>query len=117
MITVQVHDWDSFGNYRIVRDEQITREELVELKKQARESARENLDWEVIDEQNREYCERNNTQFCHLMYYAELVNKNDEVWFAAIYMHGEAHTEDSFEKIATRSDIGYVGAFHRQICS
>lgn len=112
-ITIQVHDWDSAGRYRIVREEQVSKEELVALKKQARNSARENLDWDVIDEQNKEWCSLNGTRFCHLLYYAELLNEHGDIWFAGIYMHGQAYIESDFERITNRQDIGYVGAFHR----
>lgn len=102
-ITIQVHDYDNIGRYRIILDCNATLEEVREWKKKAHESVK--ADWGALPE-----------VAAHIVYYAELVDKQNCVCFAGIYMHGEAYTDEDFERLfATREDIGYVGAVHKRI--
>lgn len=102
-IAIQVHDYDNIGRYRIILDCNATIEEVREWKKKALKSVR--VDWNALPQ-----------EATHIVYYAELVDKQNCVQFAAIYMHGEAYDEKNFERLfQTREDIGYVGAIHRRV--
>jgi len=37
------------------------------------------------------------------------------VWFAGIFMHGQAYTDKDFEDIFWKPNVGYVGAFHKRV--
>lgn len=100
-ISLQVHDYDNCGRYRIVLDCTATLEEVFEWKEKARRSVK--LEWDKLPESAR-----------HIVYYAEMVDKQNCVWFAAVYMHGEAFDDSEFERIFWAEDIGYVGAFHKK---
>ena len=100
-ITIQIHDYDRCGFYHIVDDRQATRQEVVELKKKARESVR--IEWDKLPQEAR-----------HIVYYAELLDKKEETCLVAIYMHGEAYSDNDFFRIFTRPDVGLVGAFHKR---
>ena len=100
-IQIQIHDYDRAGRYLIVEDRKAGAEEVASLKKKALQSV--NLSsWDVLPENAR-----------HIVYYAELLDGAGEVWFAAIYMHGEAYDDAEFDRIFTRPEIGYVGAYHK----
>jgi hypothetical protein len=99
LIDIQIHDYDKYGNYRIIEDRKATLEEIYELKEKARKSV--NVDWEILPLQVR-----------HIVYYAELL-LNGDVWFVGFYMKGEAFEEKEFERIFQAENIGFVGAFHR----
>lgn len=101
-ISIQVHDYDRIGRYLIIDDREATREEVLDLKKKARASVK--VDWDRLD-----------PMLTHIVYYAELVDKKDKVWYAAIYMHGEAYNDKEFYRIFNRPDIGYVGAIHKRV--
>lgn len=101
-ISIQVHDYDRIGRYHIIDERKATREDVVELKRKARASVK--VDWDSLD-----------PRLTHIVYYAELVDKRDKVWYAAIYMHGEAYDDDTFYRIFHRPDIGYVGAIHKRV--
>ena len=100
-ISIQVHDYDNVGRYLIVEDRKTTRKEVAELKARARASV--HADWDKLPEQAR-----------HIVYYAELLDKDGDVWYASIYMHGEAFDETEFGRVFNRPDIGYVGAVHKK---
>lgn len=100
-ISIQVHDYDNAGRYLITEDRKATLQEVAELKKKARASV--HADWDRLPEWAR-----------HIIYYGELLDKSGEVWFAAIFMHGEAYPDDEFFHIVDRHDIGYVGAIHKK---
>lgn len=99
-IQIQIHDYDRGGLYRIVEDRKASIEEVKSLKKKALQSVR--LCWDVLPETAR-----------HIVYYGELLDKDGEVWFAAIYMHGEAYDDREFYRVFTRPGVGYVGAYHK----
>ena len=100
-ISIQIHDYDRWGNYHIVEDRNASKDEVYELKKKARESV--HLEWDKLPDEAR-----------HILYYAELLDKKGRVWYAAIYMHGEAYPDGEFFRIVDRPDIGYVGAIHKK---
>lgn len=100
-ITVQIHDYDRCGFYHIVEDRKASRQEVVDLKKRTRESV--HVDWEKLPRESR-----------HVVYYAELLDKRQNVCFAAVYMHGEAYDDKEFDRIFYRPDIGFVGAIHKK---
>lgn len=100
-ISIQVFDYDRIGRYLIVDEREVTPGEVRELEKKARESVL--VDWDNLD-----------PKLTHIVYYAELVDKKDKVWYAAIYMHGEAYDDDTFYRTFWRPDIGYVGAIHKR---
>jgi len=100
-ITIQIHNYDNAGRYIIVEDRKATSREVSEMKKEARASVR--AEWDKLP-----------TECRHILYYAELLDKNGNVWYAAIYMHGEAFTDGDFFGIVDRPDIGYVGAIHKK---
>lgn len=99
-IKVQIHDYDSYGFYRIVADIDTTMEECYALRKKAQESVK--VDWESLPK-----------EASHIVYYAELVDDQNCAWLAAVYMHGEAFNDKEFDRIFTRPDVGYVGAYHK----
>lgn len=101
-ITIQVHDYDKYGNYHIVEDRKAPWSEVLELKEKARQSVV--LDWSKLPE-----------PFTHIVYYGELLDESGEVWFAGIYMHGEAYDEAEFDRIFHQPNIGYVGAIHKRV--
>ena len=100
-IKIQIHDYDSCGCYRITESRMATIEEVRKLKEKARQSVK--LDWDKLP-----------PEFTHIVYYGELLDENQEVWFAGIYLHGEAYTDEGFCGIFNAEDIGYVGAYHRR---
>jgi len=100
-ITIQIHDYDRFGRYLIVEERKATKAEVLDLKKKARESVK--VEWDKLPKEVR-----------HIVYYGELLDKDGEVWFAGIYMHGEAYGDKDFYRIFTRPDVGYVGAIHKR---
>lgn len=100
-IQVQIHDYDRCGIYHIVEDREATSSEVAELKKRARASV--HADWGRLPEEAR-----------HIVYYAELLDVRGEVWFAAVYMHGEAYCDSDFYRTFTAPDVGYVGAVHKR---
>lgn len=100
-VQVQIHDYDGWGRYVIVEEKRMTRDELFELKEKARQSVK--LDWKNLPSEMR-----------HVVYYAELLDKDGLVWFAGVYMHGEVYDDKDFERIFNAEDIGYVGAFHKR---
>ena len=99
-ITVQIHDYDGLGNYHIVDEKKLTKDETILLRSTARSSVK--VDWSKLPK-----------EATHIVYYAELINKDGEVWFAAAYMHGEAYDDKEFERIFNQEEIGYVGAIHK----
>lgn len=99
-IDIQIHDYDNAGRYRIVEDRQATQKELNELKNKARLSVKPL--WDYLPKESE-----------HIVYYAEMLNNVGNVWFAAIYMHGEAYTDDDFYETFCTPQIGYVGAIHK----
>lgn len=102
-ISLQVHNYDNIGRYRITLDCNATIEEIREWRKKAHESVKVN--WDALPK-----------DATHIVYYAELVDKQNCVWFASVYMHGQAYNEKDFDRLfATRRDIGYVGAIHKII--
>lgn len=101
-ISIQVHDYDSCGRYLIIEDRKATRKEVHGLKIKARQSVKP--EWDKLP-----------AEATHIVYYAELCDKKDNVWYAAIYMHGEAFNEKDFDRIFRRSGVGYVGAIHKRI--
>jgi len=103
-IKVQIHDYDACGRYLITEEGEITNEERVALKHKARESVITPVDWSSLHEDLR-----------HIVYYAELLDKDGEIWYVAIFMHGEAYPDDEFYRVFTQKDIGYVGAFHKRV--
>lgn len=100
-ISLQVHDYDNAGRYLITEDRKASRAEVAELKKKARASV--HADWGRLPEEAR-----------HIVYYAELLDKRGDVWFAAVYMHGEAFDEAEFDRVFHQQHIGYVGAVHKK---
>ena len=100
-ITIQIHDYDRCGFYHIVEDRLATRQEVADLKKKARESVR--IEWDKLPQAAR-----------HIVYYAELLDKSDEPWLVAVYMHGEAYDDQEFYRIFTRPGVGLVGAIHKK---
>lgn len=101
-INIQIHDYDSCGRYLIVEDRKVTPEYVHELKEKARRSV--NVNWGKLP-----------PEATHIVYYAELLDSQDEVCFAAIYMHGEAYDEAEFDRIFHQPNIGYVGAIHKRV--
>lgn len=101
-ITVQIHDYDISGRYRIVADFKATSKEVVALMSKALKSV--NLDWSKLP-----------PNATHVVYYAELVDKNDHVWFSAIYIRGEAYDDKEFDRVFCQPNVGYVGAFHKRV--
>lgn len=101
-IKIQIHDYDRCGIYHIVAEREVTRKELYGLKKAARESVR--VEWDKLPEASR-----------HIVYYAELLDKEGEPWFAAVYMHGEAYDDSSFYRLFPVPGVGYVGAIHKRV--
>ena len=101
-INIQVHDYDNWGRYHIIEDRKATREEVVELKRKARASVK--VDWDKLPK-----------EATHIVYYAELLDRKGEVWYASIYMHGEAFDEAEFDRIFHQQYIGYVGAIHKRV--
>lgn len=99
-ISIQIHDYDSAGRYLIIEDRKASPEEVQALKEKARKSVR--LAWDQLPESAR-----------HIVYYGELLDKDGNVWFAGIYMHGEAYEDAEFDRLFTRPEVGYVGAYHR----
>lgn len=100
-IKIQVHDWDDLNIYRIVEEKNVSLEEVQELKERARKSVI--IDPTALPEEIR-----------HIVYYAEMLDKDGEVWFAAAYMGGHGYSEGVFNETFCRSDVGYVGAFHKR---
>ena len=100
-ITIQIHDYDPFFWYRIVEDRKATKAEVLDLKKKARESVK--VEWDKLPKEAR-----------HIVYYGELLDKDGEVYFAGIYMHGEAYGDSEFDRPFTRPEVGYVGAIHKR---
>lgn len=100
-ISIQIHDYDSAGRYRIIEDRKANKWEIEMLKTKARLSVR--TDWDKLPHDAR-----------HIVYYAELLNKKGEVWYVSIYMHGEAYNETEFDRIFHQQYIGYVGAIHKK---
>lgn len=101
-IKVQIHDYDALGRYRITDEREVTKEEMLNLRQKAKESIK--LDWDSLPE-----------TFNHVVYYAERLDKKGDISTAAIYMHGEALVESSFNGVFNQPDIGYVGAFHKNV--
>ena len=99
-ICIQIHDYDPIGRYRIIEDRKATRDEVLDLKEKARKSV--HLSWDELP-----------AEAAHIVYYAELLDKDGKVWFAGIYMHGEAYNDISFDTLFTQPCIGYVGAYHK----
>ena len=99
-IKIQIHDYDTAGRYLITEDREGTIMDAIELKRRARSSVK--AAWDKLPKEAR-----------HIVYYAELLDKSGEVYFAAIYMHGEAYTEDDFFRIFGAHGVGYVGAIHK----
>jgi hypothetical protein len=100
-IQIEIHDYDRVGRYLIMEDRKASLEEVEILKEKARKSV--NLSsWDVLPEEAR-----------HIVYYAEMLDKDENVWLAAIYMRGEAYDDAEFDRIFTRPEIGYVGAYHK----
>ncbi len=100
-INIQIHDYDSNGFYRIIADYDTSMEECHELRKKACESVKP--DWDKLP-----------PKATHIVYYAELVDKQNRTWFAGIYMHGEAYDDKEFDRIFCQPNVGYVGAFHKR---
>lgn len=103
IITIQVHDYDKFGNYRIIENKNTTLAEAQELRKKAIASIGR-VDWDKLPK-----------ECMHVVYYAELDNSTQGVWFAGIFMHGKAYTDRDFEDIFCKPNVSYVGAFHRLV--
>lgn len=101
-ISIQVHDYDNVGRYRITLDCNASVEEANEWKKKARESVK--VDWESLPK-----------EATHIVYYAELVDQQNCVWFAGIFMHGEAYDDKEFDRIFCKPNVGYVGAIHKRV--
>lgn len=101
-ISIQIHDYDKIGRYLIQEEREVSMEEAMELKKQARKSVK--VDWDILP-----------SECTHIVYYAELLNDEGEVWYAAYFMHGQAYDEYEFDRTFYRKDIGYVGAIHKRI--
>lgn len=99
-ISIQIHDYVN-GIYRIVEDRKATWAEVRELKEKAISSVK--IDWDNLP-----------PSATHVVFYGELIDKNGDVWFAGIYMHGEAYDDTEFDRIFTAKDVGYVGAFHKR---
>ena len=78
----------------------MTTEELLKLHNEAINSVK--VDWSKLPE-----------GATHIVYYAEMLNEQREVWFAGIYMKGEAYSDEEFYRIFTAPNIGYVGAIHK----
>ena len=102
-IVAQIHDYDSWGLYRIVEERKITEAERIELKHKARESVKTPVDWSALPKESK-----------HIVYYAELLDNDDEVWYVGIYLKGESYDDEMFYKVFNREDIGYVGAIHKR---
>lgn len=101
-ITIQVHNYDHNGVYRIVLNCDATMEECRDWKKKALQSVK--VDWSKLPE-----------DAAHIVYYAELVDKQNCAWLAGVYMHGQAYNEKDFKRLfQARKDIGYVGAIHKR---
>jgi hypothetical protein len=100
-ISIQIHDYDLAGRYVIIEDRKATLDEAHELKEKARKSV--NAEWQKLP-----------PEAAHIVYYAEMLDKDGEVWFAGIYMCGEAYNEAGFDRIFHRPNIGYVGAIHKR---
>lgn len=101
-ISIQIHDYDSCGRYVITEDRKGTLLEAQELKAAAHDSVK--VEWWKLPR-----------EVTHVVYYAEMMDANGEVWFVAIYMHGEAFNETDFERIFHQPNIGYVGAIHKRV--
>ena len=101
-ISIQIHDYDRAGRYVITEDRKATLDEVHELKETARKSVK--ADWWRLPR-----------EATHIVYYAEMLDKDGEVWFAGIYMHGEAYDESEFDRIFHQPNIGYVGAIHKRV--
>ena len=102
-ISIQVHDYDSIGRYRIILDYNATIEEVRNWKEKARDSVKVN--WNALPK-----------DAAHIVYYAELLDQQNEISFAGIYMYGQAYTEEDFDRLfRTRQDVGYVGAYHKLV--
>ena len=101
-IRIQVHDYSPWGPYSIVEDRTATPEEVHELKERALKSI--TVDWGRLPK-----------EATHIVYYAELLDRKGEVWFAGIYMKGEAYADAEFERIFQRPEVGYVGAIHKRV--
>lgn len=101
LINVQIHDYDLLGNYRIVEDRKATKDEVLQLKWRARASVR--AEWDKLPKEAR-----------HIVYYAELLDRGGNVWYASIYMHGQAYDESDFDRTFRSPVIGYVGAVHKK---
>jgi len=100
-ISIQIHDYEN-GIYRIVEDRKATWAEVQELKEKARSSVK--IDWDNLP-----------PKATHVVFYAELLDENGDVWFAGIFMHGEAYGDYDFDMIFTAKNVGYVGAFHKRV--
>lgn len=101
LINIQIHDYDRLGNYRIVEDRKATKNEVLQLKWKAQASVR--ADWDKLPKEAR-----------HIVYYAELLDRSGNVWYASIYMHGQAYDEKDFDRTFHTPVIGYVGAIHKK---
>ena len=101
-ICIQIHDYDSWGRYLITEDRKATLQEAHELKEKARKSVK--VDWNALPQ-----------EATHIVYFAEMLDKDGDVWFAGIFMHGEAYDEAEFERIFQQPEIGYVGAIHKRV--
>lgn len=99
-IRLQVHDYDNLGIYRIILDCYASTQEVTNWKNKARLSLW--IDWSKLPQQIR-----------HVVFYAELLDKQNCVYLVGIYMHGQAYEEKDFERIFQRSDVGLVGAYHK----
>ncbi len=102
VITIQVHDYDRCGRYVITEDRNTNIDEAHELREKARESVK--IAWDALG-----------PEYTHVVYYAELENSTQGVWFAGIFMHGQAYTDKDFEDIFWKPNVGYVGAFHKRV--
>ena len=100
-ISIQIHDYDAAGRYLIIEDRKATMAEVKALKEKARKSVK--LAWDKLPERVK-----------HIVYYGELLDKSGKVWFAAIFMHGEAYGDSDFDMIFTAKNVGYVGAYHKR---
>lgn len=103
IISIQVHDYDNCGNYRIVDNRRATLSEAQGLRKKAIASIGR-VDWDKLP-----------PECTHVVYYAELDNSTQGVWFAGIFMHGQAYTDRDFEDIFCKPNVSYVGAFHKRV--
>ena len=101
-VSIQIHDYDKYGNYHIVEDRKARICELAKLKEEARKSVKP--EWNKLPD-----------ECTHIVYFAELLDENSEVWFAGIYMKGEAYDDKEFEAIFNAKNIGFVGAFHKRV--